>query len=61
MATATLPALFFLLVLAPLKAWYGEPVSLDGAIVGLAMLAVSGAAAGVAFRALYGARPIEPR
>jgi hypothetical protein len=59
--TAALPATLFVLVRAPFVSWGDEPFPIADTLNGLAMLALSGAAAGLVFRALYGARAIEPR
>jgi hypothetical protein len=58
---AALPATLFVLVRAPFVSWGDEPYPIADTLNGLAMLALSGTAAGLVFRALYGARPIEPR
>lgn len=58
---ATVPATLFVLVQAPLADWRQEPFSITDAATGLAMLALSGAVAGLVFRACYGPRTIEPR
>lgn len=59
--TAVLPATLFVLVRVPFVSWGDAPFPVDDTLNGLSMLALSGAAAGLTFRALYGARPIEPR
>lgn len=58
---AALPATLFVLIRAPFASWSDELFPIADTLNGLSMLALSGAAAGVAFRALYGARPIEQR
>jgi len=57
--TAALPATLFVLIRAPFINWGDELFPIVDILNGLSMLALSGAAAGLAFRALYGARPIE--
>ncbi|WP_296612555.1 hypothetical protein [Sphingomonas sp.] len=59
--TAALPATLFVLVRAPFINWGDESFPIADTLNGLSMLALSGAGAGLVFRALYGARPIEPR
>jgi hypothetical protein len=61
MLTAALPATLFVLVRAPFERWGDELFPIADTLNGLAMLVLSGAGAGLVFRALYGARPIEPR
>jgi len=54
----TVPAVIFLLATVPVRAWIGEELAIRGWIAGIPMLALAGAVAGVAFRSLYGCRPV---